>query len=541
LESKPGLLDVVKEHPDYKLELVLESGLDPRSVSDSDWPDSPDAHGLLAAGRYLTRGSLVGLRLALDAKRAAMTTSSATYRVDPEGEPITQAELSARNIQALLALPPEDFKQAAEFFRLLRSPFQLHLYLQAIEELRSGVMTKPSLAAHQVLMNLFYAPADARPIAPIISHISKGELAGHPNESDLLMLLTDPTMRRADAVGPNAVRDMFREEIGRDSSFAYWAVSRIGILTNSFKRWKADSMTFRERDHDGSEQVIYPALFESFGAKRIAPNREYKKPGDHFGVQFVFRADSANLEISAYGEDGHKTTRSISQESMIVKRQGYMLATNPKHGVLIIRNSSPYFGRDLLARPWYFIDSEAAAGLSTDEILYPTPALFELGNTSYAGLDSETCAHMNWLLDELIGFHDHFAKFKYDTDPSTSWAKEEGSKKKGSEVLVGGHCSRGFGEFVKRVELLHAQAEVTGESLELGFVNPDLLPEKTYAFSTEGTGNNKTLLVDRSVVADLHTLCASDGSGKLQISHAVKDFFQQAGLNQRGELVVIME
>ncbi|MBY0404617.1 MAG: hypothetical protein K2X66_12010, partial [Cyanobacteria bacterium] len=111
-----------------------------------------------------------------------------------------------------------------------------------------------------------------------------------------------------------------------DTALKAWA--SIGTLTHSFRFWKWDAK--------GGEK----SLLAKFGFRSLPMGR----PGDAFGKGFVYQDEKTGCTIEF--------------------RRGYLLATHPEYGTLVVRNSSPAFGRNLMEHPAYLLPNS----LTLDEI-----------------------------------------------------------------------------------------------------------------------------------------------------------------------------
>jgi hypothetical protein len=104
-----------------------------------------------------------------------------------------------------------------------------------------------------------------------------------------------------------------------------WA--RIGTLGRSFTKWQYDAMSRWKGMGPGEKS---PLLVESQRFEPI-PRRESDAT---YGPGFLYADSKTGLTIEL--------------------RRAYILIAKPEGGTLVIRNSSPVFGRDLLAEPAYY-------------------------------------------------------------------------------------------------------------------------------------------------------------------------------------------
>lgn len=112
-----------------------------------------------------------------------------------------------------------------------------------------------------------------------------------------------------------------------------WA--RIGTLGLSFTKWQMDAMALWKGQGPKQE----PALLEQSGMFQPIPPRS---SDDKFFRGFIHHNPDTGISIEL--------------------RRAYITIAKPGVGTLVIRNSSPVFGRDLLNEPAYFHPSRAATG-----------------------------------------------------------------------------------------------------------------------------------------------------------------------------------
>ncbi|MBY0405566.1 MAG: hypothetical protein K2X66_16810, partial [Cyanobacteria bacterium] len=157
----------------------------------------------------------------------------------------------------------------------------------------------------------------------------------HANEAELLLLLNHPDLwdrdpkktRHLTEALTSITRFMHQPSVPlTDTALKAWA--SIGTLTHSFRFWKWDAK--------GGEK----SLLAKFGFKSLPTGR----PGDAFGKGFVYQDEKTGCNIEF--------------------RRGYLLATHPEYGTLVVRNSSPAFGRNLMEHPAYLLPN----AMTLDEI-----------------------------------------------------------------------------------------------------------------------------------------------------------------------------
>ncbi len=123
-------------------------------------------------------------------------------------------------------------------------------------------------------------------------------------------------------------------------AFNNW--SRIGTLGLSFSKWQYDSM----RRWKGGGPAEKPPLMIASGQFQPLSSRETDA---QYGGGFWFQDSKSGLTVEM--------------------RRAYIVISKPEVGTLVIRNSSPVFGRTLLEEPAYFDPSLKLSGL--DRLLDP--------------------------------------------------------------------------------------------------------------------------------------------------------------------------
>jgi hypothetical protein len=291
-------------------------------------------------------------------------------------------------------------------------------------------------------------------------------LCAHPRDPGLQSPLLDTLATAITSVdrwigGPNLDVQLTNEVM------ALWG--KTGILTHSFPWLKYATQRERTIADDGSA-IIRPAIIESFGG-RFVPDNETR-----LGHRYVFSPGTISFSTDKpdmLGERG--TSRTFRSEIFVELRRGYYLVSDPEHGTLIIRNSSPDFGRDRLPDVAFWSPRGIDNGLSEDALLGFNlnslhSSLLEEGgfrhitDPSLYRKSSEAPGHMRVLEQNLLDLIDHFHRWTFDTS-STAW---KASPDGGDPMLVGGHLSAGFGhvlDFLETRKRANLEKSWAGQSL----------------------------------------------------------------------------
>ncbi len=150
----------------------------------------------------------------------------------------------------------------------------------------------------------------------------------HANEAELMLLLRRPlnlspkeSMMKKAVFALTALTNFQAHQVRTVDGRILSTWSDIGFLSHAFRYWRFD--THGREAHIPKLRELHSevhSLFTRFGFKKI-PARETDK---------------------TYGS-GYSLWRG---KTLIEFRRGYLLASHPEHGTLIIRNSSKVFGRD---------------------------------------------------------------------------------------------------------------------------------------------------------------------------------------------------
>gem|GEM_PF-6757009 len=261
------------------------------------------------------------------------------------------------------------------------------------------------------------------------------------------------------------------------------AVKQVGLLTHSFRFLRYETEQQREMNERG-EVIHIPqsSIIEKFGFERIDSRisdrsnflyYEYEQhPG--FGRGYLLHPDSDAWQLP------HLQQLDIEPGTWVEFRQGYMLASN-SNGTLLIRNSSPTFGRDGLEHTAYWSNASFDNGLTESDLLNLDPKIFsnELLDTIFSipnfreGLDDHPRVFA--LSQDLLKLKNAIKDWEFDTRRETAWSTDEST----GQLYVNGnghHFSTGFPHVV---EFLNAKMRYN-EQLEKHGIDPKPLPELSF-------------------------------------------------------------
>lgn len=331
----------------------------------------------------------------------------------------------------------------------------------------------------------------------------------HPNEAELMLLLRQPFANdHAEAY------DKITQALTSSTGFLYVhglkamlpdiikAWGDIGFLTHSFLFWRYDT-------RGGASSML-----AKYGFRTMSERATDKTYGKGFLLAPTYRA-SLNLP----------------PDTLVEFRRGYLLVSLPGHGTLLIRNSSPAFGRDLLPHPAYFSpEAMSQADLRTLDPATDSRFTHLLDPVLYKqrGFDR----HLKTLIGVLMNVKDDYRKWKFDT---TAFNGETFS----------GYKSPGFAAMVQELNrmILHTKAGLEKSPFpELAFVHPEFPPFSPYKFPKNGSDAKKgeldRLAVTPEILKELNAMLQNQWRpGLYKDSELVR--FIQTGIDNAAELIII--
>ncbi|MBY0402988.1 MAG: hypothetical protein K2X66_03760, partial [Cyanobacteria bacterium] len=207
-------------------------------------------------------------------------------------------------------------------------------------------------------------------------------------------------------------------------------------------------------------------------------------------------------------------------------RRSFMMACHTELGTLVIRNSSPEFGRDTMKHPAYYLPVEVPdLQMETfdpgkipekwhilNKSLYASDVLGEEGNTQ-----DKIAA----LSDALMGIKDRYRRFKLDTESFEGY---------GADRHFSGHLSPGFVPLVNHLLKLCPLLEKQGKPLpDLAFAHPEFPLFQPYGRFPLTPGHLK----------ELRDFASGSWSSVLYPNSEWLEFLTKMGVNNRAELVIV--
>ncbi len=403
-------------------------------------------------------------------------------------------------------------------------------------------------ALARLLPHLFYF-YDSSLINPVLDLLDRGYEGKNPPpgeyESDLLALLGNPQDPNWDTDTSQkvilALRSLGKIPPGR-SELSWQALNnwaRIGQLCFSFTKWRFEAL--RAPTPSGDKDSEQSSLLERYGFER-APERLTDRAHDGsagFGAGFLLRPGKKRFQYSV--TEGQKRVRQeYDSETHVEFRRAYLLVSNPQFGTLIIRNSSPVFGRDSLQHAAYYskkaVSSKRLEELSAAEIQQTGSFEPVISLRSYRTRNDH---NIRMLLDQLTGLKDDFSAWKFDTKRETAWWKP---LPEAPMQLSGGHYSRGFKDLVNLLSGLYYKNKELGLGVvpDLAFVHPDFPAWSPYEFGGTKEKPQTRLRINEKVLRVLQKMANSDLVTAQEFkSSSVHNFFQQAGFEKEAELVLL--
>lgn len=450
------------------------------------------------------------------------------------------------------SLVSEDIRTAAFELGYSTTLFHTWLYLNAALEICKAIPHKNGESLNRLLPMLVSATNPALSMPLVKLHEDQMDLqrvAPHSthHDAELLGLLNNPNLNEAQIntitrsfTSPSRIHE---RSILTLKGHVVQALALAGLETNDFIRNKWDTRRSSAVGERGEVRHV-PSLFEAFGHTFIEGSNQHEH----------------SFYLASYQRPWPKvwsttTTPRLSDSVTILHQHGCKVFSIPLIGSIAIRNSSRVYGRDLLPHAVSFSPLSIRNGLTEHDLLHHTQdVLREFAPLhGHAALDSalqqnRTLAH---LMDAVHGLRLEFSRWKFNTDPATAFAK----RADGQPVMLGGFASPGFGPLV---ELLERQLRIYDfehlmqgwskhERPALAFFSPLMPAWEPFTFYFEG--KPKTFLSLDMERIELLKALASDPMGSFRSRRFMKnlnetglaDFFQQAGFDTQGDLVVISE
>lgn len=466
--------------------------------------------------------------------------------------------------------------EARQLLKHTRSVYQTYLYLnacqEALEDGATGQMRTPSGKPLQLLSQsaLFHPPPSRlsalwRLIEQASDSAQMAELplrGTHPNEAEMLLLLNSPRSERlqSDQLNPltralTSVTRFIDADIREISGRIVWNFARLGLYTHGFHqtlRYDTQSEKKYSAAH-GWVKSGASLLEKQLGFFPISQDSPLSRT---FGSSFIYiNGESSRITPTIlHSRSGDLRTYTYDPRTVMVCAQGIAAVYHPTWGTLIIRNSSPTFGRDLLRHAAYWSPPSGDDDFELQDLTELTPSMIE--DLCIPVLDPELYTHQHHLSDpteaiyqllrQLDVFRDHRRRNIFDTNSHTAFTRQDGKS-----VLCerGGYRSPLFAERVsfleQRYEAVQQEIRHTGRSSvdvpELIFCRPFYPAWTGFRFEVADQFQSR-LTINREVLQVLRAF--ADGqftrqTSELAQSTGVLAFFQEAGFYNHGELVMV--
>ncbi len=393
----------------------------------------------------------------------------------------------------------------------------------------------------------------------------------HFNEAEMMLLLNHPREQGFDPEKLNpltraltSTTRIFDSGIHAVGQPVIWNVARRGLYTHGFHLLlKHDAEVSSSYDPKRGWRTPGRSLIEDrLGMVRV-PARPHT---DRLcGPGYLLLATSADsikarlLRRDAYGQqqmDG-QTNRyqwySLDSETMMELRRGYLLVSNPRHGTLVIRNSSKEFGRDILRNVAYWTSRGYRNRYSYRDLLDMTPGMIqrEMRNVMHAQVVKSRVAveSIYFLLRQLDVIRDYNRRQKFETFGSDAFVRNPQTKRVELSEF-GGYRSPGFRQIVdfleRRFEGLKLEKESTGKVSKLlpalAFALPWYPAWVTHKFEAEPGVMRSQLGINGEVLEVLRAFADESFTRRimhLDDRHGVTRFFREAGFETEGELILV--
>jgi uncharacterized protein YjbI with pentapeptide repeats len=491
-----------------------------------------------------------------------------------------------------------------------KNPYHRYLAASAYLDAHRVERSWTGLPLNRLLPHLLFAYPSGQ-LTPLIKGIetfmdnntSYREL--HPNEAELFALLNHPknTQRTGQDINTltlalTSITRFINDSRTRVTGQTVNNWARIGLLTQGFQFWKYDTQRVMasmapgvtpkvpsEAGESGMKSALPPIIEMGTSASsspaplrlKIDAPTDSKTPKvvkqlslmELFGFKAIPKRPTDTLTLpdgstphllgpgfelvnkpSFFYKLQHNGTLVKSKfdpKTYVEFRRAYLMVSHPDHGTLIIRNSSPDFGRHSMKHPAYWSPKGILNGFMKDDLQELDQSAIESKFTHILALNInhesvKLQEHMAFLLDHLIGVKESYGAWKFDTQMETAWDKD---MLPGETLLVGGQNSPGFKALAQYLALKWEQnsvAELMGQKTEklpdLAFVHPDFPPWETHPFVDQNGVTQKTFVLTDERVKALKDLSEGKADETQMETTGLRNFLQQAGFTTQGELIL---
>jgi hypothetical protein len=315
-----------------------------------------------------------------------------------------------------------------------------------------------------------------------------------------------------------------------------WVVSAwqgIGLLTYSHRKLYWDT-----RSLEGE-----PTLLEQFGFVKSSERRTDQHPdgSDFFGRGFIWYPDRMGVRMGI-----ESVTRPLGSQLGLERstyfelRRAYILISHPGEGTLLIKNSSPHFGRSTFEDTAYWTAASIGEGFRISDLENITPQIVKRKMRSVLSpvvnrQTEQEKGNIYNLVQRCFGVLDTYHRSKFDTLHQAAWTDDKVPQ------LVGGPYSPLFEKLVMYVEHAYylSQQQLLrtrnkGEMPALCLVKPELPSWMTIPYQ----GGQSKLTIDQENLAQLKRFAKKGNPDDL--GHECWNFFQCA-LSTQADLILTKE
>lgn len=293
---------------------------------------------------------------------------------------------------------------------------------------------------------------------------------------------------------------------------------RLGKFTHDFRALKWD--TLRPKEFRGDRLIsIKKSLFEEFGAEAIKARITDSKILEdgtvvpRLGPGFLLSGANCGHKCELPNHLNTRESVTVSEATLIEFRRSYYRIMHPDHGVLIISNSSPEFGRDCLEDPFYFLPASELSRWSPRRQLEATEE--EIAKICYPideisiNKSSQNARSISYLLSQLSAVRDKYRLWKFNNDLTQAWDDGQPIKE---YRLLGGHRSPGFRKLVDLVTEFSIRDErfkYGKAAVDLAFFDTRMPPWLPLLFYVDGHPQSR-ISVTPAVLSALQNIAKAD-------------------------------
>ncbi len=373
----------------------------------------------------------------------------------------------------------------------------------------------------------------------------------HQNEAELLLLLAHPEFihnfnpKHASSItkvltSPYRFMDYNVQTIdlvdGGWKTISNW--QRIGQLTNSFLNWRFDSL----HPQDQVTENKLPALIEDFGFTKCQLSLETNQK---YGSCYQIKPNECSLNFISRDQE-MESFLTYNPKAIFFLARGYMMMSDPSLGTLLIRNSSLIFGRNTMHHPAYYSPEFINTPIIDNqyENLYPILSRRINGVNDGVIPGKQHRDEIRYLTEEITGIFDSYNRWKFNTDPQTSFRKTNTTIT--NNEIIGAYNSVGFESLVRNIRATYE----TGKQTK----NPKLIPSlaMTHRYSppwnsfaydkfvpdTGGTILQRKFEIDDYNLEVMESLAQGEYNLRDFRNSSLQSFFQ-TGINFQANLTIV--